>query len=159
MNQKQLETVIRNKKAKYNVFMKVYIRGWGWSHRRLPEEECLRWVYEWGLRKHQVVGRSVADQGKGCRRHLGQWEIDSSLGPKQMRCYRGRKLVLKVGLFSKSLFTFLIVPERVQTLRPTNQDLNIGSAIAPQTMWPWAVITLLCASSTLLRNGHNDSRS
>lgn len=136
----QLETVIRNK-AKYNVFMRVYVRGWGWGHGRLPEEGYLQWVYEWGIRRHQVAGRSAADQGKGCGRHLGQWEIvavgreDSSLGPKQMRCYRGRKLALKVGLFSKGLFTFLIVPERVQILRPTHQDLNLGSAIILLTLW------------------------
>lgn len=59
---------------------------------------------------------------------------DISLGPKQMTCYRGRKLALKVGLFSKGLFTFLIVPERVHTLRPTHQDLNLGSALVLQTM-------------------------
>lgn len=31
--------MIRNKKAKYNVFMRVYVRGWRWGHRRLPEED------------------------------------------------------------------------------------------------------------------------
>lgn len=33
----ELETVIRNKKAKYKVFMTVNV-GMGWGQRRLPKE-------------------------------------------------------------------------------------------------------------------------
>lgn len=52
------------------------------------------------------------------------------LRTKQIRWYRRKNLALKVGLFSKSLCSFLIVPERMQVLRPTYLGLNLGSAIS-----------------------------
>lgn len=44
-------------------------------------------------------------------------------------CCRKGNLALKVGLFATGIYIFLIVPERMQVLRPTHLDFNLGSAI------------------------------